>query len=83
MNKLLFLASVLASIGGASAFEAPGSRAQRPKLAAWLATVGALTAAQRVRGEVMKGLEGWTASGRFAPIKEQVAANPQLKWVYP
>ena len=61
----------------------PFDASRRPKLAAWLATVGALTAAQRVRGEVMKGLEGWTASGRFAPIKEQVAANPQLKWVYP
>ncbi|KAL1520148.1 hypothetical protein AB1Y20_023619 [Prymnesium parvum] len=56
---------------------------RRPKLKAWLATVGALPAAQRVKAEVMAGLESWKASGRLDPIKEQVAANPQFKWIFP
>ena len=54
-----------------------------PKLKAWHAAVGALPAAQRVKDEVMSALQGWEDSGRFTPIKAQMAAHPELKWKFP
>jgi len=54
-----------------------------PKLTAWHAKVGALPAAARVKEEVMGALQGWEDSGRFEPIREQVAAHPDLKWSWP
>ena len=47
------------------------------------AAVGALPAAARVKEEVMGALKGWEDSGRFEPIREQVAAHPDLKWTWP
>ena len=54
-----------------------------PKIKAWHAAVGALPAAQRVKEEVVAALQGWESSGRFAPILEQIAAAPELKWKHP
>ena len=49
----------------------------RPKLKAWYATVGALPAAAKVKAEIMACLDGWSSSGKFVPIKEQMAAVVQ------
>ena len=43
----------------------------------------AVHAAQRVKEEVMSALQGWEDSGRFTPIKAQMAAHPELKWKFP
>ena len=55
---------------------------RRPKLFEWQEKVSALPAAQRVRKEVMAGIEAWVTAKRFDPIKEQIAAHPELKWVF-
>ena len=55
---------------------------RRPKLFEWQEKVSALPAAQRVREEVMAGIEAWVTAKRFDPIKEQIAAHPELKWVF-
>ena len=31
-------------------------------------------------GEISEALASWESSGRFTPIIEQVAANPELQW---
>ena len=30
----------------------------------------------------MAGIEAWVTAKRFDPIKEQIAAHPELKWVF-
>jgi glutathione S-transferase len=52
----------------------------RPRLKGWFQKVGALPAAERVRAEISEALASWESSGRFTPIMEQVAANPELQW---
>lgn len=54
-----------------------------PTLRSWLAAVEELPAAQRVKQEMAAALQVWEDSGRFPPIIEQVAAHPDLRWVFP
>jgi glutathione S-transferase len=51
-----------------------------PKLTAWVATVAEWPAAKRVRDEMLVPLNGWESSGRFEPIKQQIAAAGELQW---
>lgn len=53
----------------------------RPRLKAWFQKMSALPAAERVRAEIKEALASWESSGRFTPIIEQVAANPNLQWI--
>ena len=76
-----FLPKILPSVFG---WTNPMEDAKRfPRLVAWHAAVGALPAAQKVKAEVDAALDGWHASGRFEPIKEQMTAHADLKWAYP
>lgn len=53
-----------------------------PKLTAWLEAMDGLPAAIRVKAEMDAALDGWFESGRFTPIMDQVAANPELRWTF-
>ena len=75
-----FFVAMLPNFGWGNVMDDP---VHFPKLKHWHEAVGALPAAQRVKGEVMGALKGWADQKRFDPILEQVKAHPELKWTYP